>query len=132
KEDSKSRRFSVKEKFYIAEKDFGEIAKLKASSLVRLMDCLNFKKSNGSFSFDSLEYEKYRMGGSKIIHWLPSDDKQLVKVNVLMPDAKISKGVAEAASADIKEGDIVQFARFGFCRLEKKNAKELSFIYCHN
>ena len=132
KEDSKSRRFSVKEKFYIAEKDFGEIAKLKVGSLVRMMDCLNFKKANGGFSFDSLEYEKYRMGGSKIIHWLPSDDKQLVKVNVLMPDAKISKGVAEAASAGIKEGDIVQFTRFGFCRLEKKNAKELSFIYCHN
>ena len=133
-EESNSRHFSVRDRFYIAEKDMGEIAKLKGSPLVRLMDCLNFKKNSSGYAFDSTEYEKYRMSGSKIIHWLPADDKSLIKAKVLMPDGKSSKGVAEAAAAGIKIGEIVQFARFGFCRLESRNEKlkELSFIYCHN
>ncbi len=132
-QDSKSRHFSVGGKFYLAKKDLEEISKLKSGSLVRLMDCLNFKKANSQFAFDSVEYEKYRMNGSKIIHWLP-EDKNVVKASVLMPDASYSKGLAEPAAADIKIGEIVQFARFGFCRLESVNQKqkELSFIYCHN
>ena len=31
---------------------------------------------------------------------------------------------------DRNRGEIVQFARFGFCRLEKKEEK-MQFIYCH-
>ena len=73
------------------------------------------------------------MSGSKIIHWLP-EDKSVVKTGILMPDASWSKGLAESAASEIKIGEIVQFARFGFCRLEQKSDKprELSFIYCHN
>ncbi len=131
-EDSKSRQFSVKERFYISEKDFAEISKLKNGALVRLMDCLNFRK-NGSFAFDSAGYEAYRMGGSRIIHWLPADDKALWSASILMPDSSTSNGLAEAAAGEIQAGGIVQFTRFGFCRLEKKNEakRELSFIYCH-
>ncbi len=133
-EGNATRHFKVGGKFYIAEKDAGEIAKLKGTPLIRLMDCLNFKKSSYGYVFDSVEYEKYRMGGSKIIHWLPADDKSLIKAKVLMPDGTFSKGVAEAAAAELKIGEIVQFARFGFCRLEQKSdtPRELSFIYCHN
>ena len=32
---------------------------------------------------------------------------------------------------DIKEGDIVQFARFGFCRLDKKEKNNLKFWFTH-
>ncbi|MBI2142963.1 glutamate--tRNA ligase [Candidatus Woesearchaeota archaeon] len=131
-EEGKRRRFTVKDRFYIAEKDMSEIAKLKGALLVRLMDCLNFRKNSSGFVFDSTEHEKYRMSGSRIMHWLPADDKSLVKVKVLMPDGTFSKGLAESAAAEIKIGEIVQFARFGFCRLEGSNEKELSFIYCHN
>lgn len=128
-ETSKSRQFHVKDRFYVSEKDSGEIAKLKAGSIVRLMDCLNFRK-NGGLAFDSIDYETYRMKGSKIIHWLPADDK-VIPATVLMPDASISKGLAEAAVAGIEVGDIIQFTRFGFCKLEKKEDNKLSFIYCH-
>ena len=131
-EGGKRRQFTVKDRFYIAEKDVGDVAKLKGASLVRLMDCLNFRKNGSGFVFDSTEHEKYRMSGSRIMHWLPADDKGLVKAKVLMPDATFSNGLAEAAAAEIKVGEIVQFARFGFCRLEGGNEKELSFIYCHN
>ncbi len=129
-ETSNTRKFRVKDKFYISEKDAAEIAKLKAGSLIRMMDCLNFRK-NGAFTFDSKDYETYKMSGAKIIHWLPADDKA-IHATVLMPDATISKGLVEAAVGGIEVGDIIQFTRFGFCRLEKKEDKKLSFIFCHN
>ncbi|MBI2143783.1 glutamate--tRNA ligase [Candidatus Woesearchaeota archaeon] len=132
--DGGKRHFVAKDRFHVSKKDYDEVSKLKSGSLVRLMDCLNFQKPNGSFTFDSVEYERYRMNGSMIIQWLPADDPCLMNAKILMPDGSLSKGLAEAAAANIKVGEIVQFTRFGFCRLESRDeqAKELSFIYCHS
>jgi len=128
------RLFTVKDSFYLAKKDFDEISKLKVGSIVRMMDCLNFRKTENGLVFDSKEYEKYRQNGSMIIHWLPAEDKNLVSVKVLMPDATYSTGLAESGVWNLNIGEIVQFARFGFCRLEWKSdkAREMSFIYCHS
>jgi glutamyl-tRNA synthetase len=122
------RKFMTKNDFYVAEKDFKE---LKDGKLYRLMDCLNFKKSKAKFVFDSLEHEKYKEKGEKIIHWLPVQ-KDLVKVEVLMPDKKIAKGLAEPLVKNLKVGDIVQFTRFGFCKLDKKDKSKLMFWYTHD
>jgi glutamyl-tRNA synthetase len=134
-ESDEKRKFYVNDKFYIASTDFEEISKLKNGSLIRLMDCLNFKKEGNVFTFDSVEIGKYRAKGKRIIHWVPCEEKKLVKVKVLMPEGTETKGIAEPSIEDIKVGDIVQFARFGFCRLEHRNgnskSKELEFIYCH-
>ena len=123
-----SRKFKTKDKFYVSEKDFMEF---KDGKLYRLMDCLNFKKIKNKFIFDSLEYEKYKDKGDKIIHWLPIE-KNLEKVEILMPDKKIAKGLAEKGVLDLKEEDIVQFARFGFCRLDKKEKAKLLFWFTHD
>ncbi len=123
-----SREFRTKDSFYVAEKDFKEF---KDGKLIRLMDCLNFSKKKRRFFFDSLEYEKYRQKGDRIIHWLPVQ-KDLVKTEVLMPNKEIKKGLAEPLVKSLKEGDIVQFARFGFCRLDKKEKGRLSFWYTHD
>src|SRR3989338_4302506 len=80
-----TRKFKTKDKFYVTEKDFNEF---KDGKLYRLMDCLNFKKTKNRFILDSLEYEKYKKHGDKIIHWLPVQ-KDLVKVEVLMPNKEI-------------------------------------------
>ena len=116
------RKFRTGEKFYITKEDFDKIKLREDDEIFRLMDCLNFRKDNGKFIFDSLEYEKYKQKGSFIIHWLPEEK---VEVEVLMPDNKIVKGYGEKTMKEIKEGDIVQLERFGFCRLEKKNKKFL-------
>ena len=42
------------------------------------------------------------------------------EADVLMPDAAVARGFAERSAANIKVGEIVQFVRFGFCRLERK------------
>ncbi|MCP3682569.1 MAG: glutamate--tRNA ligase [bacterium] len=119
-----TRKFKTDEKFYISKRD---IAKMKSGELVRLMDCLNFKKNKG-YTFDSVGYEDYKDKGKLIIHWLP---KETVKVEIMMPDAKIKKGIAESSVKDMKEGDIVQFVRFGFCRLDKKEKDKLTFWFAH-
>jgi len=122
-----TREFKTKDKFYVAEKDFKEF---KDGKLIRLMDCLNFKKSKSKFVFDSLEYEKYKDKGDKIIHWLPVQPN-LEKVEVMMPDKKLVKGLAEPMVNNLKAGDAVQFARFGFCKLDKKDKSKLVFWYTH-
>jgi glutamyl-tRNA synthetase len=122
-----TRKFKTKDRFYVAEKDLKEF---KEGKLVRLMDCLNFKKSKGKFIFDSKDYEKYKKSGDKIIHWLPVQ-KDLVKAEVLMPDKKVAKGLAEPMVKNLKIGDVVQFQRFGFCRLDSKEKDKLKFWYTH-
>ena len=77
------------------------------------MDCLNFRKTKGKFAFDSLEYEKFKKHGDKIIHWLPNE-KSLIQIEVLMPDKKTIKGLAEPMVKNLKIGEVIQFARFGF------------------
>ncbi len=126
--DRGTRKFKTKESFYVSEKDFKEF---KEGKLIRLMDCLNFKKAKSKFAFDSIEYEKYKDKGGKIIHWLPVQ-KDLVKVEVLMPDKKIAKGLAEPMVKNLEVGDIVQFARFGFCKLDSKAKDKLVFWYTHD
>ncbi|MBI2656545.1 glutamate--tRNA ligase [Candidatus Woesearchaeota archaeon] len=123
-----SRKFRTKDRFYVAEKDFKEF---KDGKLTRLMDCLNFKKAKNNLVFDSLEYEKYKKSGDKIIHWLPVQ-KDLVKIEVLMPDKEIKKGLAESMVKNLKVGDVVQFSRFGFCRLDNKKSDKLMFWYTHD
>jgi len=123
-----TRKFKAKDKFYVAERDFKEF---KDGKLYRLMDCLNFKKAKSKFLFDSLKYEKYKERGYGIIHWLPVQ-KDLVKVEVLMPDKEIKKGLAEPLVKNLKVNDAVQFARFGFCRLDKKEKGKLVFWYTHD
>lgn len=120
------RKFETTGEFLISEKDYYAIKKLKDGDLVRLMDCLNFRIEGDKFVFDSLDIDNYRKNGKKIVHWLP--DAGNIDAEILMPDASTSKGAAESNAAKIKAGEVVQFARFGFCRLESKG----KFIYCHD
>ena len=94
------------------------------------MDCLNFKKKGSKFVFHSTEHEKYKKNGDFIMHWLPKQ-KDLIKTEVLMPDKKLIKGIAEHLVMNLKENDVIQFTRFGFCRLDKKEKNKLSFWFTH-
>ncbi len=125
--EERGREFKVKDKFYIEKGDF---KKFRENKLYRLMDCLNFRKKKGKLIFDSLEYEKYKKEGELIIHWLPKQI-DLVRVEVLMPDKKLVKGVAEPMTKKLKENDVVQFVRYGFCRLDSKQKNKLIFWYAH-
>jgi|TARA_Y100000310_G_scaffold345431_1_gene464940 glutamyl-tRNA synthetase len=121
------REFKVKDKFYIEKDDF---KKFKNGRLYRLMDCLNFKKKGRKLVFHSLEYKQFKKSGDLIIHWLPKQ-KDLVKTEVLMPDKKLIKGLAEPLAKKLAENEVIQFIRYGFCCLDKKEKNKLRFWFAH-
>jgi len=121
------RKFEIDGNFYL---DKGDYKDIKDGKLVRLMDCLNFVKKSGKLKFDSVEYETYKEKGKMIIHWLPVV-KELVKVEIVMPCGTVKKGLAEPLVGELKEGAIVQFERFGFCRLDEKKKGKLVFWFGH-
>ncbi len=117
--DSKEggRKMRCTDRFILSKSD---VKKLKEGKLYRLMGCLNFTKQDGKFIFQSTEHEKYKDRGSGIMHWLPAGEK-LLEVEVLMPDRKVIRGVAEPATSKVKVGAVIQFERFGFARLDSPN-----------
>lgn len=123
----REREFKVKDTFYIEQEDF---KKFKNGKLYRLMDCLNFKKNGDKLIFHSAEHENFKKDGDMIIHWLPKQ-KELANVEVFMPDKKLVKGVAEPLVKKLNENRVIQFARFGFCRLDKKEKNKLRFWFTH-
>jgi len=120
------REFKTKSEFYIDKED---LKKFKPGKLYRLMDCLNFTKKGSSFIFDSFDYAEYKKNNGAIIHWLPAQ-KDLMDTTILMPDGKAAKGLSEPLVNKLKQGDIIQFERTGFCRLDKKN-KTLEFWFAN-
>ncbi len=121
------RKLSFDGTVFITKKDKEEI---QENNLCRLIDCVNFVKENGKYIFDSEEYEKYKADGTRIIHWLPSNCDRMA-VEVLMPDKTIKTGIGEEGLSKLKQGDIIQFERFGFVRLDEKKGDILKFWFLH-
>lgn len=109
------RKLKAYKNFYISD----EIEKGK---IYRFMHLFNFK-DNVFLSEKSDSKLK-----AKFIHWLPVSSS-LKKVNILMNDGSIKKGLCEPAIENIKVGEIVQFVRNFFVRLEEKG-EVYKFIYC--
>ncbi|MBW2993759.1 hypothetical protein KY317_04255, partial [Candidatus Woesearchaeota archaeon] len=121
------RSFKTADKFYITHEDFD---KMKSNKLYRLMDCLNFKRKGNNFAYDSAEYEKYKEKGEMIMHWLPVQ-KDLANIELLMPDKTVQKGLGEISIKKLKPGDVIQFERIGFCRLDKIKDNKFKFWFAH-
>ncbi len=111
------RKFSTSTDFYISER--------LSDGSYRLMDCLNFIKKGNKYSFESKERKK-----GKMLHWLPVS-KDLVNVELLNSDGRIVKGLGEKGLKSLKIGDVVQFVRVGFVKLENKSKDNLQFIFSH-
>jgi glutamyl-tRNA synthetase len=121
------RVFETTDTFYLAKED---VDGFYADELYRLMDCLNFMKKGKEYIFMSEDYETYKKNGKKIIHWLPKN-KKLIDVEILMPDNTTAKGYGEEAIAELEIGAIVQFERFGFCRLDSIEGNVYTFWFGH-
>lgn len=122
------RELEVEKEFLVLKSDFKE---LKNNELYRFMDCLNFKKIDDIFEFDSLDYENFKREGKKIIHFLPAFGN--IDIEILMDDATTITGVAEHSIKQLHVGEIIQFERFGFCRLDEitKEKKLYKFWFTH-
>ena len=120
-----SRKFKTGSKFYLANKD---VEGFQEGESIRLAECLNFIKKGGKLIYHSKSHAEFK--GTKIIHWLPVQ-ANMPKVKVLMPDRKEVAGLAEPGVSELKVGDIVQFLRFGFCRLDKAEKGNYYFWFTH-
>jgi len=102
---------------------------IKKGNVLRLMDAANIIFNGKKAFYQSSDFEEARDAGAQIIHWVPADDN--LKVEVVMPDASIVKGLAEPACKDISVGDVIQFERFGFVRLDEIWNDKLIFYFAH-
>ena len=111
------RKFETENEFYIADK-------LGKNKCYRFISLFNFKNKE----FISIKLEPAL--NAKLVQWLPVS-KDLVNVDVIMPDNKKVTGFAEPSLKRTDIGATVQLVRFGFCKLYKKDGKKLIFYFTH-
>jgi len=121
------RKFTSHGGFILSKAD---VDSFKEGELIRLMDCINFRKKDGKLVYESTAFEDYKGKGHKILHWLPAGGGHAM-TTVLMPDNTLISGIGERYIGELKVGDIVQFERFGFCRLDSVQAGVHNFWFAH-
>lgn len=95
----------------------------KEGETVRLIECMNVRRTKEGFEFVSREYEK----GLRMFHWL----KEGVTARLLMPDNSWHAGVAEEGVKSLSPGDVVQLERVGFARLDAVRDNVYEFVFAH-
>jgi len=121
------RSITTKGIFYITKQDYEKIKKEKGNW--RLIHLLNFDSKLNFLSVPVDEKLKARL-----IHWLPADkeeNKKLVKVEILMPEGNIIRGLGEENIKNLKIGEVIQFERFGFVKLDNKEKNKFVFLFAH-
>lgn len=91
-----------------------DVENIEEGEIIRLKDLLNFKLT----SKEPLEgnFESFELKDVAKIHWVSADP---VEVEVLTPDGESDIGYAEPEVAQLPEGEIIQFERYGFVRIDK-------------
>ncbi len=115
---------------YLIEKE--DLESFKEGNLIRLMDNVNFRVEDGKYIFDSEDYLNFKEEASenkKIIHFLPDDSSQLLDVTIFTPEHETINTKGEKSIKKLSVGDIVQFERFCFARLDSIEEKEGKKVY---
>ena len=111
------RKMNLTKTFYIDTEDFNSYKNLE----VRLKDLCNIKLDENS------EFLGREVKPLPKIQWVP--EKHLA-VRVVMPEKELN-GYGEPSLSKAKKGEIIQFERFGFCKLDKKENDKLFFWFTH-
>lgn len=120
--DRGNRHLPFDGKAYLAQGDIAE-------GIFRLMDAVNVNISGDEVTYHSTSFEDAREVKARIIQWVPVENN--VNVKIVMDDTSLKTGLGEGALKDLKVGDIVQFERVGFARLDEIAGDELIFYYAH-
>jgi glutamyl-tRNA synthetase len=128
--DKGFRKYPTEQEFYISTEDYD----LMSQGNYRLMHLLNFKvwKINPAepITMSFLSQENDKTMKASMVHWLPVNKENIV-VNIILEDSTIIEGIGEPALRNLKKDQEIQFERFGFVRLHKKNKNLLEFWFAH-
>lgn len=111
------RKIKVRERIWVA---IDDLKKLRGKE-VRLIDLYNVILDKRA-RFTSLPNKELPR-----IQWVSEDN---IPVEVLMPNGTVVEGLAEGNIRSLKIDEIIQFVRFGFCRLDNKSEK-FTFCFAH-
>jgi glutamyl-tRNA synthetase len=131
--DLGSRMIATDGRFFVPSSDLKSI---KKGTVFRLMDLYNVELTSGGPNASARYAGDEMIHDSKKVQWVTSSHKG---VSVLVPgplflDGDVFneqslgevRGYSEAAVAETRPGEIVQFPRFGFCRLDESGKFILS------
>lgn len=132
------RRFSIPSAeitFLVSSKDKGL---LRPGSRLRLMHLFNVQVNESLSedeyvgSFISFDVEEAKRLSLPIIHWVY--ERESVKAQILMPaeDKMILHGFCEKSCIELKPNSLVQFVRFGFCRIEEVSESLIKAVFAHD
>lgn len=96
--------FEGEQEFLVPRKDLTDSFRLK--------DAFNIKKEGKDYTYAGRE-----LTDNPKVQWVLPDS---IDVKVVMPDVTTIKGKAEKYLEETKEGQVVQFERFGFVRIDSK------------
>ena len=116
--------------FWVSKKD---AETMEPEKVFRLMELFNVKiesKTDNSVTttFASESYDDVRKIKVQLIQWIPKGTEFLTQV--VMPDASVTEGFAEADCKKLKPDAIIQFERFGFVRINEVGEKLIAY-YAH-
>lgn len=100
---------------------------------VRLMGLFNIRSlglHDGELRAERLGEPSSQNGDLPILQWVPAEDK--VPVSIVLPDARETLGFAEAGLTIEPVGSVVQFVRFGFCRVDEVASDRVTLYFAHN
>jgi len=127
---TETKKYKTNQNFLISKKDYN----FMEDGNYRLMHLLTFKSDHlvrtkpREHSFISEDPISDKDQKTKFLHWLPADADN-IKTEIRMPDGTIIKGLSEPDTEKLKIGDQIQFERFGFVKLYKKDKDKLEFWY---
>ena len=107
----------------------------KEGSIIRLMELLNVKIETvmGDSGLivtivHSRSYDEAKRIGAPLIHWIPA--QMGIPCEVIMPDGTVKRGLVEDSFRRVHRGEVVQFERFGFVRVDDFNGK-ITVYFAH-
>jgi glutamyl-tRNA synthetase len=77
------------------------------------------RHTRDAFEFTGEDIEVVREEDVDVIHWVPADDNRQLRLRT--PDGD-EEGYAEAGVVDYESGDVIQFERVGFVRIDAHEA----------
>ncbi len=106
-----------------------DVEKLDVGAILRLKDFCNIEITSLSplqAKLSDISLEALKKAKAKIFHWVPVDG---ISVIVRGPDGDI-EGIGERGIA-AELDKIVQFERFGFCRIDAVSGEKVVAYFAH-